>query len=131
VYLEGRFTLAAADTPVRIVLPGTDLLRRDALLAPEFTASQFDAVTHPLERCAIYDAGSRAFDVAAYLRDVRRYWHQVAELARNGFTLEEAIAERWTADPPARWSPPGRFELNSTAALSAVCEARLAALATR
>ena len=128
VYLEGRFRLADADTGLRIVEPGTDLLRKGALLAPAFAASQRESIAYPLERCAIYDAGSRAFDIPAYLADVRRYWTQVARFAEEGWTLTEALAERWdVVDPPA-WTVPRDLPLDSSAALAAVVAGRLEAL---
>jgi hypothetical protein len=98
VYLEGRFRLVARADELRIGLPGTDLVRRGCLLAPEFEASQHEAVAYPLERCTVYDAGSRAFDIPCYVEDVVGYWRQVAALAEGGFTLAEALDERWPRD---------------------------------
>lgn len=95
VYLEGRFELAEANTPLTIAIPGTDLLRTRALLAPEFERSQYALDAAALERCAIYDAGSRAFDVLEYAEDVLGYWEQMKLLSRRGHTLAEALAERW------------------------------------
>ncbi len=95
VYLEGKFSLVDSQTPLHIGLPGTDLVKLDALLTPEFELSLYDAIPHILERCVIYDAGSRAFDVPEYLEDVLHYWEQVRRLAKRGFTLREAMRERW------------------------------------
>ncbi len=95
VYLEGRFALADEQTPLRVKELGTDLLRRDALMAPEFELSQYEALGHPLERCTIYDAGSRAFAVHGYMHDVLAYWHEMAKLAHDGLSLRDAIVERW------------------------------------
>ncbi len=95
IYLEGKFRLVDSRTELRIGLPGTDLIRRDCLLAPEFEASQYERLSHPLERCVIYDAGSRAFDIPSYLGDVVDYWRQLASLAEQGLTLAEALRERW------------------------------------
>jgi hypothetical protein len=100
VYLEGRFELVRNPSPVVIGIPGTDLIKREALVAPELALSQYESLTPPLERCIIYDAGSRAFDVREYLDDVIEYWEQVRRLARRGFTLREALRERW---PEAGW----------------------------
>jgi len=105
VYLEGRFTLACEETPLRIREPGTDLLRRDAILAPEFALSQFESPAYPLERCTIYDAGARAFTIPAYAHDVIDYWEQVGALAREGWTLREALLERWPEGAPADRAP--------------------------
>ena len=95
VYLEGKFRLVDDQTELRIGIPGTDLIRRDCLLAPEFALSQYDDIGHPLERCTIYDAGSRAFDIPTHMADVREYWHKVEGLASAGMTLAEALDERW------------------------------------
>jgi hypothetical protein len=98
VYLEGKFKLVDSRTEVRIGLPGTDLISREALLAPELIECQYDSIAHHLERCVIYDAGSRAFDIPTYVEDVVDYWKQTRKLARQGWTLREALAERWPAD---------------------------------
>jgi len=95
VYLEAKFKLVDSKSELRIGIPGTDLVRHDCLVAPEFALSQYDDVGFALERCAIYDAGSRAFDIPTYVADVREYWEQVLGLAEDGFTLAEALDERW------------------------------------
>lgn len=120
VYVEGRFTLAEERTPLRIHVPGTDLVRLDALLAPELVASQAEDPAFALERCAVYDAGSRAFDVPAYVDDVLGYWQGVAALAARGFTLAEALAER-RPDAPIP-------DDADAAALARLCERRIATL---
>lgn len=97
VYLEAKFRLVDSKTELRVGLPGTDLIRRGALLAPELELSQYESPAYALERCAIYDAGSRAFDVPRYVEDVREYWTQVAAFAAGGWTLAEALRERWPA----------------------------------
>lgn len=97
VYLEGRFTVAQAHSPVTIKLTGTDLLRRDALLAPEFLESQYENPAFPLERCAIYDAGSRAFWLPEFEEDVANYWRDVRQLAEQGMSFEGLLNERFPA----------------------------------
>ena len=57
IYIEGKFKLVDSRTPLKIGLPGTDLLRNGGLLAPEFELSQYDSPSSLLERCTIYDAG--------------------------------------------------------------------------
>lgn len=101
IYLEGRFELAGEGTPLQIKVDDTDLLRRGALLAPEFEASQLEALAFPLERCAIYDAGSRAFEPDGYAEDVSDYWRQVAALAGGGTSLRELLLERWPEGGPS------------------------------
>jgi hypothetical protein len=64
-------------------------------VAPEFALSQYEQKRYPLERCVIYDAGSRAFDIPTYAADVRQYWRSVSALAADGVTLVDAIEERW------------------------------------
>lgn len=95
VYVEGKFHLADSKTDVSIKLQGTDLLRRDCLLMPAFIRHQEEELSYALERCTIYDAGSRAFDVAEYREDVAHYWSQVQALAEKGMTAEQYLAERY------------------------------------
>ncbi|PIR53659.1 hypothetical protein COU75_04850 [Candidatus Peregrinibacteria bacterium CG10_big_fil_rev_8_21_14_0_10_42_8] len=94
-YIEGKFHLADSKTPVSIKLQGTDLLRRDSLLMPEFINAMNRDLAAALERCTIYDAGSRAFDVNEYTEDVVEYWQQVLELAHGGMTAEQYLEERF------------------------------------
>lgn len=103
VYFEGIFGVAGPATPLTIKLDGTDLLRRDGTLAPEFVTSQYTNPLYPLERCTIYDAGSRAFHVPEYLEDVVDYWRQVAALAANGTTFNDLLAERCPEVDPERF----------------------------
>ena len=95
VYLEAKFRLVDSKTPLRIGIPGTDLIRRGAFMTPELESSQYDVPGSILERCVIYDAGSRAFDIPNYCEDLVEYWEAVAGLARDGWTLAEALDERW------------------------------------
>ncbi|MFH1426513.1 MAG: hypothetical protein ABIG66_03740 [Candidatus Kerfeldbacteria bacterium] len=98
VYVEGIFGVADEDSKLQIRLTGTDLLRSDAVLAPEFIESQKEKLSYALERCTIYDAGSRAFHIDEYLKDVLEYWKQVADLARKGTTLAAYLKERYPED---------------------------------
>ena len=93
-YLEGRFTVPTINSPLTIKITGTDLVKRDALMAPEFIESQYDSPSYPLERCIIYDAGSRAFWLPEYLEDVIGYWENVYTLARRGRTFQQQVSER-------------------------------------
>lgn len=95
LYLEGRFAVVDEKTNLRIGIPGTDLIRKDCLLTPEFELSQYEQLSHVLERCTIYDGGTRSFDVKEYKQDVLKYWNAVLKLAENGFTLYDALKERF------------------------------------
>ena len=64
-------------------------------MAPEFIESQYEDPSYPLERCTIYDAGSRAFWVREYANDVLNYWKQVLDLAASGVTFLEYLAQRF------------------------------------
>jgi hypothetical protein len=110
VYLEGRFELADEHTPLRVKELGTDLLRHGALMALEFELSQLEALAHSLERCTIYDAGSRAFAIDAYVQDVLGYWKELHTLAQQGLGLRELLLERWPA-----LAPVGRDEVLAAA----------------
>ncbi|OGG51152.1 hypothetical protein A2763_01185 [Candidatus Kaiserbacteria bacterium RIFCSPHIGHO2_01_FULL_54_36] len=98
VYLEGIFGVPDAHSPLSISMPGTDLLRSPAELAPEFIASQKDSLSYALERCVIYDAGSRAFEPHTYLADVEDYWKRVAALGNTGTSVFDYLKERFPAD---------------------------------
>ena len=100
IYLEGCFSVPTPDTEVAIKITGTDLLRRDAVMAPEFVSSQYEHPCFPLQRCTIYDAGSRAFWPPEYIEDLKDYWNKVDALARGGMSFETLLAERFpTLDP--------------------------------
>jgi hypothetical protein len=131
VYLEAKFRLVDSKLAqeLRVGISGTDLIRRGALLAPELELSQYDAPAHILERCGIYDAGSRAFDVPHYLADVRDYWQKVAGFAADGWTLAEALRERWPA--PEYDADRPTFRAAKRAAWSGVDDAFLDALYER
>ncbi len=121
VYLEGRFGVATPESRVSVKITGTDLLRSPALLAPEFAESQYEAASYPLERCTIYDAGSRAFWLPEYLADLREYWQALAALAAQGMTFAELLQERFPELDAARFGSP---------ALGAVCERQLARISS-
>ncbi len=94
-YLEGRFTVPSPSTPLTIKLTGTDLVRYGALMTPEFVASQYDNPLYPLERCIIYDAGSRAFHPREYVSDVEEYWRTVLKQAQQGRSFRSLVEERF------------------------------------
>ena len=102
IYLEGKFHLADSKTRTAIKVQGTDLMRYPALLSPEFELAQLKDPAYLLERCVIYDGGARAFNVVRYLEDVRGYWEEMLSRAENGWTLKEAVEDRW---------PPGEYRL--------------------
>lgn len=112
VYLEGVFQKATVDTAMSIKIEGTDLLRTGGVLAPEFLASQYESPAFPIERCTIYDAGSRAFDLTEYFADVRGYWQANLALAGSGMTYRQLLAERMPE------LDAGRFGMVDLAALS-------------
>jgi len=112
VYFEGVFGVAHAGSSVRIKIDGTDLLRRDGAMSPEFLASQYENPSFPLERCTIYDAGSRAFHVLEYLEDVREYWELVSEQAAEGISFSQLVEERCPEINPTRF---GKVDLHEIA----------------
>lgn len=99
IYYEGIFGLADETSRLSIVLPSTDFLHSPAVLTPEFIEYQTTALSYALERCTIYDSGSRAFDVSEHLADVAGYWQQVRELAQKDMTYTEYLSERFPEDP--------------------------------
>jgi len=121
VFLEGIFTIPTPDYPQRVKITGTDLLRYKSLMAPEFVESQYLYPSFPLERCTIYDAGSRAFWLPEYLEDVYEYWEQNLALAREGVSFEELLKERFPRLDASRYG-----DVN----LEKLCLSRLEKLAT-
>jgi hypothetical protein len=117
VYFEGVFTVAEDHSPLRIKISGTDLLRRDSILAPDFIESQYENARFPLERCTIYDAGSRAFNINEYLADVAEYWQHVALLAAQGVTFSEYCNERMPEIDATRF---GHNDLHALCATSLI-----------
>jgi len=111
VYLEGVFDMATFSTPMRIKIDGTDLLRTNSVLTPEFIESQYENPCFPLERCTIYDAGSRAFDIVEYFEDVMDYWTQTLGLAKKGVTYKDLLRERFHELDAARFGTPNLEEL--------------------
>jgi len=105
IYLEGCFQVPAPDTPLHVRLTGTDLIRLGAVMAPEFVESQYESPSYPIERCTIYDAGSRAFWVREYVDDVLGYWRQNLQFANHGMTFAELLAERFPGLDPDRFGP--------------------------
>jgi hypothetical protein len=98
IYIEGIFGVPDKTSSLSIALQGTDLLRHPATLAPEFIESQKEALTYALERCTIYDAGSRAFDPHEYLTDVKEYWRKVEALGASGMSVYQYLQERFPED---------------------------------
>jgi len=102
-YFEGVFAVPDHETPVSVKLPGTDLLRLGGEMAPEFVESQYEDPAYPIERCVIYDAGSRAFAPDEYAEDVLDYWRQTKALAQSGMTYAQLLAERFPMLDAARF----------------------------
>lgn len=109
IYLEGRFPLADRETSLKIKITGTDLLRHGGDMAPEFLESQYECPMFPVERCTIYDAGSRAFEPDCYLQDVLEYWEQVAKFHELSFT--DYLKERAPSLEPTRFQVASLSEL--------------------
>ena len=72
-------------------LPYTDFFRMDHPNAFEF---EVESVANPicfLERCAIYDGGSRAFEPSLYMRNLCSYW-QFLQDHSSSLTVEKILA---------------------------------------
>lgn len=94
-YLEGRFLLANKDTSLRLKKEEKDLVRKDALMAPEFISSQYELPFYPLERCVSYNAKNRADNVIEYVQDIVEYWKEVRAIAMQGCDFETLLKERF------------------------------------
>ena len=113
IYLEGRFSVPKTDNEFFACIPGTDLTKKNALLAPEFEKSQDAKITYPLERCVVYDVGARAYEYSVHIDDVIEYWNK---LLHSGRTLKDVYEERWRA---------GAKVPNSNYALKKLCRSRI------
>jgi len=85
-------TLISSGDPVFDAAYADSLLKYPALLAPEYEISQFESLYPPLERCVIYDVGTRAFQYLEYLEDVKEYWLSLFE---SNMTYEEIYHKRF------------------------------------
>ena len=103
IFFEGCFGVPTPESKLSIRLTGTDLTRGDAEMAPEFIESQYLNPAYPIERCTIYDAGSRAFFVREYAHDVMNYWKQVLDFAERGITYSAYLQERFPALDASRF----------------------------
>ena len=104
VFLEGCFQVPDLHSRLTIRLTGTDLLRTDAIMASEFIESQYEDPAYPLERCTIYDAGSRAFWARDYIQDVIGYWKQNLQFAEHGMTFRQLLDERFPGLDASRFA---------------------------
>ena len=96
IYIEGKFHLSTAKTPITLKIAGTDLLRHPATITPELFLSQYERLSNPLEACTIYDGGSRSYFATKHLKDVHDYWLKLKQLAtKESWTLTQALKERW------------------------------------
>lgn len=95
IYHEGCFTVPDQNTPLSIKETGTDLVRLNSIMAPEFIQSQYSDPSFPIQRCTIYDAGSRAFWTPEYLNDLHDYWTKVLNLAKNNTDFNALVKERF------------------------------------
>lgn len=80
VFLEAIFSLYEGNTDLAAThLPYTDFFRKSFPRSLQFEA---DCVSKPvtfLERCAIYDGGSRSFEPNTYLKNLKKYWTRLKE----------------------------------------------------
>jgi len=113
IYFEGRFLVPQSKDDFTACIPGTDLIKKGALLAPEFEKSQNGKITYPLERCVVYDVGARAYEYAVHINDVIEYWKK---LLHSGRTLKNIYEERWHPDDKIP---------NSNSALKKICINRI------
>lgn len=82
VYLEGIFSLYRDMEEIfKIHLPHTDFLRRNAIASREFEIESLDDPACYLERCIIYDGGSRSFEPNLYLSQLYKYWETLKSLS--------------------------------------------------
>ena len=78
LYLDGIFTLYERNAALsKTHLSFTDFFRKEAPRSIEFEEKNLANPVCFLERCAIYDGGSRSFEPATYLRNLFSYWQRL------------------------------------------------------
>jgi hypoxanthine-guanine phosphoribosyltransferase len=95
VFIEGIFHTPNPETKARIKLEGTDLIPLNVTLAPEFEQELNNEPLKALERCVVYDGGSRGFFPTHHYRDLLEYAEQVEAELKKGATLYDLILDRW------------------------------------
>jgi hypothetical protein len=90
VSLEGIFSVYQGSQDLEYHLDRTDFIRKDAVLAPEFMQASIVQRVPLLERCVIYDGGTRGFFGLAHLQSLGDYWSRTCEL----FALDETALAR-------------------------------------
>ncbi len=79
VFLEAAFELFDdAEVTHLHRLRLTDFVRREALCCPEYVLESLNDPANLLERCTIYDGGSRAFEPSEYIQSLISYWSSLA-----------------------------------------------------
>jgi hypothetical protein len=95
VFIEGMFHMANSDTVARNTIDGTDLLPWRADLSPEFEQRLREVPQAGMERCVVYDGGSRGFYPSHHYADLLEYAGQVEESLAAGASLFDLMVERW------------------------------------
>jgi len=90
IYIEGNFALVKDKNEFPLCIPGTDIVKKGALLTPEFELSQ-DLSSH-LERCEVYDVGARSFNWPKHFEDLLGYWEA---LKNSGYSVKDLFELRW------------------------------------
>ncbi|TXS73707.1 phosphoribosyltransferase [Streptomyces sp. me109] len=83
VLLEGLFRLhdpGAVDGCGGI---GTDFVRRNGIMAPEYLAACLQTPSSLFEGCVIYDGGQRGFSPTEHFAGVAKYWDGLERRMRN------------------------------------------------
>lgn len=112
IFHEGCFTVPDQNTKLSIKITGTDLVSLDSVMAPDFIESQYENPAFPLQRCAIYDAGSRAFWLPEYIKDIEEYWKEVYKLAKSGINFTTLLKERFPDLDPEKFNSPDLEKLS-------------------
>jgi hypothetical protein len=92
VFLEGIFTLYHSHPLLlKSHLSNTDFFRKDSPRSIQLEIEALKSPTTLLERCAIYDGGSRSFEPALYLNNLARYWQLIDGVASR-LSVHELLA---------------------------------------
>lgn len=83
IYLENVFHLFSGEQRLAAHLPLTDFFRKEYPRTLEVEQKSLINYHCFLERCAIYDGGSRTFEPHTYLENLLKYWNTLGNTRQN------------------------------------------------
>jgi len=93
IFLEAVFNLFGNTSLSNINIPYTDFFRKNTIRSIQFEKLSLSNPTCFLERCAIYDGGSRSFEPKGYFNNLYTYWEKLFNQS-NILNIKEFLSLR-------------------------------------